>query len=183
MEHWMVIDLCNSNKESQQGVRSIDFLNLPAEIRNRIYEYAVTTSDGRSIEIGHRYPHVIHTGNAQLTITRVCRQLRHETLAMFYSMNHFVAYLEPTTREHPNKFRVTQWLIAIGEENAKHIINFTLRHNAVAASLYGNQLDGVISTEGLSLVRDVAKLQVWEMRDRMREIARGWSKPPPKLTM
>lgn len=53
---------------------------LPPELRNQIFELALTDVSG------YIYLRILRN-HAQLT--RVCRQLRAETLALFYSLHHF----------------------------------------------------------------------------------------------
>ncbi|KAH7093510.1 hypothetical protein FB567DRAFT_175488 [Paraphoma chrysanthemicola] len=54
------------------------FLDLPAELRNRIYDQAATTDD--PIRITHETP--LHHPHHYAGLTRVCRQIRNEYLAI-----------------------------------------------------------------------------------------------------
>lgn len=75
----------------KKGVRAIDFMDLPAEILNRICEYAVTYSDMIYQNCGCSLYR--STEALQPAITRASRQLRHDVLPMFYGINHFVINL------------------------------------------------------------------------------------------
>lgn len=105
---------CGGSTNSR--VRALSFLDLPAELRNQIYSYMEslhadlckdppTTYRRRRIADGgnttcsdgawwaHYAPTSLSGGIAfptQPPITRVCRQIRNETLPIFYGANDFV---------------------------------------------------------------------------------------------
>ena len=66
-------------------------MDLPPELRHRIYGYAVTSAEALL------FPSVCkHTSaplSAQPSITRVCRQMRKEALPLFYVLNKFEAHV------------------------------------------------------------------------------------------
>ncbi|KAK3658721.1 hypothetical protein LTR56_001592 [Elasticomyces elasticus] len=73
---------------------------LPAEIRNRIYELAITHQGSQSLRTGFQRPgDCIDIAKVdefnQLTCT--CRQLRQETHAMFYATNLFEVHIAADT--------------------------------------------------------------------------------------
>ena len=77
-------------KKSQKAPRS-PFLNLPAEIRNIIYDLVlvkakpISVTDSQSVHT----PAGIKRGVKQPSLLRVCRAIRAETLSVFYSGNNF----------------------------------------------------------------------------------------------
>lgn len=97
-----------SPTKGSSGVRPAKFLDLPREIRDIIYEYAV------------RSPHNLAVARRQPRITRVSRQVREETLAMFYEKNEFVVFLGILTWDAIVR-RLKEWLKAIGVANWSHI--------------------------------------------------------------
>lgn len=74
-------------------VQTISFLDLPAELRNRIYEHLLPLrQDWRIIATPFRDDLMLF--GDQPAITRVSKQIRAETLEMFYATNTFVAYIQ-----------------------------------------------------------------------------------------
>lgn len=69
------------------------FTELPAEIRNRIYGYVLPSEDQELIVATPFEDEAMAFGN-QPAITRVSRQLRSETLEMFYTNSNFVACIK-----------------------------------------------------------------------------------------
>lgn len=64
----------------------VGFLSLPAELRNRIYELVVTSDDEKE---SCKESAAICIPSLQPPLTRTCRTIRSETLAMYYSRNRF----------------------------------------------------------------------------------------------
>lgn len=63
-------------------------LSLPPEIRNRIYEYAVVELPCVEIHLRQHQEPCGH-GGEQPALTRTCRQIRNESLGLFYELNAF----------------------------------------------------------------------------------------------
>lgn len=95
------------------------FLDLPAELRNRIYHYSVVNERGLVRPI-------------QPPITRVCRQLRQEALGIFYARNCFVFTITGALRypdgtpfyaeeEDTHDQRDVSWMSSIGANNVAMI--------------------------------------------------------------
>ncbi|KAK3674543.1 hypothetical protein LTR78_005629 [Recurvomyces mirabilis] len=121
----------------RQGVRPLDFMDLPPELRSRIYEMVLrfdhfgdrviqfdqTPMFWFEIKPGYRHP------ACQPAITRVSRLLREETLKMFYSINTFSISLPEAfaTLEAGRKPEFEQWLEGIGETNAARVGRVILR--------------------------------------------------------
>lgn len=73
--------------------QTICFTDLPPEIRNRMYSDALP-SEGQDLIVASPFYDEAMTLAAQPAITRASRQLRSETLKMFYSTCTFVAYIK-----------------------------------------------------------------------------------------
>ncbi|KAK5705563.1 hypothetical protein LTR97_002682 [Elasticomyces elasticus] len=151
-------------KACKQGVRPLQFMDLPPELRNRIHEYAVRYYDQWMTDSGTRN-HEILTAKwsesyaaMQPAITKVSRQLRSETLEMFYATNQFVITLDYITSIEVDEgtFKASKWLRAIGTVNATHIkdctILFTPRYLCVP-------IEEILAKTDLSLVAGIAKLE------------------------
>lgn len=76
---------------------------LPAELRNKIYRLVV--SDNKPLTVCARSPG--YHKAIQPPITRVCRQIRDESLTMFYHCNEFVFEVTPA-----ESWTETRWDIA-----------------------------------------------------------------------
>lgn len=97
---------------------SFRFLDLPAEIRNRVYSYYFATSDTKPQYnlVNYRDP----------PITLACKQLRRESLPIFFSECTFLLtiganYFEPERKSEAGRLcllnRVSSRLIALGDNN------------------------------------------------------------------
>jgi hypothetical protein len=112
-----------SKAQMKQGVRPLDFMDLPAEIRTTIYEM---TFAAMPAHIHNKRP------SRPPGITRASRTLRQESLALFYAHTMFFTkideYSEPTTGSGGavefNFEAVRAWLSAIGEGNAALVQSF-----------------------------------------------------------
>ncbi|KAK4898262.1 hypothetical protein LTR27_004269 [Elasticomyces elasticus] len=116
------------------------FLGLPPEIRNLIYEYTITAKG--TLYVGtydfwslSRYNLVADSGSqwhegrrafryptlpVQPPVTKVCRQLRAETLTTFYAVNSFAVKIAELDRED-NANIFVQWSKVIGMANRQAI--------------------------------------------------------------
>ncbi|KAK1093912.1 hypothetical protein LTR48_001353 [Friedmanniomyces endolithicus] len=67
------------------------FAKLAPELRNRIYELVlyVPGRSGIKVRLGNRGAQV---KNAPLALTKVCREIRADTVKMFYAVNAFTVY-------------------------------------------------------------------------------------------
>jgi len=88
-------------------------LELPAELRNLIYEYTLTAPD-RLVLTNDTLPE-------QPALTRTCRQIRSECLPMFYEKNQFRYYCRDFSR-----VAINRWIDRIGTDNFK----LTHTHNS-----------------------------------------------------
>lgn len=89
--------------------QTVSFIDLPAEIRNRVYHYALPSSDEKLVVATPFKDELMRMGD-QPAITRTCRQVRKETLATFYAKSKFVAYLDDA---NVNVERLAKWCHAV----------------------------------------------------------------------
>jgi hypothetical protein len=85
--------LAQQNKTVPAPAQSLPFISLPAEIRIRIYEYTLPSSEDQLIVATPCRDDLMSLGT-QPPITRLSKQVRSETLEMFYTNSTFVAYIE-----------------------------------------------------------------------------------------
>jgi len=144
-----------------QGIRSLDLLDLPGEILNHIYSYAVTTSDGRDVGIGG----VNITGKTPC-ITAVSRRLRRETLPIYYALNHFTTELGFIGCKQ-ERLPINKWLLARAVEDMKYIAHITIFYNSdYIVRTCRADIQALMSQDGLVLIREVAKVVNWTYADR-----------------
>lgn len=91
---------------------------LPAELRNRIYEYALT-DDKQPLVVVHTWLSVSNGYGLcmQPALVRTCRAIRNEALSIFYSSNEFTASFEMQYSERVMR----AWLERIGRQNREHL--------------------------------------------------------------
>lgn len=82
---------------------SSPFAQLPRELRDLIYHYTFTTPSDRAS--------TLQDAQIQHPLTRTCRALRDETLALYFSLTRFNAHLDdgPATP-------LARWLVAMGAQ-------------------------------------------------------------------
>lgn len=99
------------------------FLDLPAELRNAVYELVV---QGRDRDADTKTPIRVVGGEFcigyhQPNITRVCRQMRREALFVFYRENTFTFNFDCVMDWlHDHDF-FAHWVEIIGHENARNL--------------------------------------------------------------
>ena len=92
------------------------FFDLPAEIRDQIYESTVI--DGSALGwVWVNSKHRTHL-HAPPTASLTCQQLRKEILPIHYSVSHFAIGICYVIGDAP---AFAEWLALIGEDNVKHI--------------------------------------------------------------
>lgn len=103
--------------EVQNPPTTSRLLSLPPEIRNMIWTYTVT-DDNKVIHL-----HLLHEYSAlelrsRLNITTVNRQIRHESLLMFYASNTFLMRSKPYPYKTPHT-ALANWLRGLKDEYRK----------------------------------------------------------------
>ncbi|KAK3657573.1 hypothetical protein LTR56_002348 [Elasticomyces elasticus] len=156
-------------RSRKEGVRPLQLMDLPAEIQNRIFEYAVSCftqyKDKATIELQaiHSCGGLYNWTAAQPAITRVSRQVRADSLAMFHSINHFVVEIIDWTAwklTNIGDHRASQWLEAIGPQNATAIKTITIRYCPDTLQKLGTSIDRIMTVTPFRFVATVAKLEV-----------------------
>lgn len=97
---------------------------LPAELRNKIYEYALIDQDPIPLYFTHRADRITQScpGPALL---QVCHQIRFEATAMYYTNNTFTIKPWNLLRCEPV---LEAWLRAIGPETRKFVSTVRMEH-------------------------------------------------------
>ncbi|KAK5732234.1 hypothetical protein LTR17_010680 [Elasticomyces elasticus] len=152
-------------KACKQGVRPLQFMDLPPELRNRIHEYTVGYYEKLNLpQLPAAVTNLVYELPLQPMITRVSRQMRKETLSMFYATNHFFLNLDhvPDRELMAGTFIASTWLRAIGAANVEHIKNFTVRYDPGVLPM---SIDNMMAETGLSLVSGIAKIELCSMWD------------------
>lgn len=75
---------CQSRLFPMGTMNHSPLLRLSAELRNVIYEHTFTS----------QYAVTLCSGKVQHPLTKTCRQIRHETLPMYYAVTKFNAHLD-----------------------------------------------------------------------------------------
>lgn len=163
-----------------------NLLSLPPEIRNRICALVVTPQDDSHCTRGPNGTRVIeladyyspsesdsntmeltnyHAGNEEWAIqpplTRVCKQLREETLAMYYAntflvvvWDHGYHYRDFGGKKYLNlnASAIEQWLTSIGAKNRALIKSFIVLHGARNRTrISADRFAGVLKDAGFAL--------------------------------
>ncbi|TKA61863.1 hypothetical protein B0A49_12590 [Cryomyces minteri] len=144
------------------------FLELPAEIRNLVYEMVTVQEDSiimyctysyhkhyKNYDHDHHYNHAHADALAekyQPAITRVSRQLRAKSLATYYSLNSFEINIE-----NPNSVKAfIRWIRGVGAINASNVQHLVLHDPAGYEEGYSIDMDlyGGASAVKLSVMDD-----------------------------
>ncbi|KAK5687712.1 hypothetical protein LTS10_001852 [Elasticomyces elasticus] len=161
-------EIIEKKRGRKEGVRPLQLMDLPSEIRNRIFDSAVSNmrrkNDKATIDFhtGSSYGDFYRWAAAQPAITRVSRQLRKETLEMFYDVNHFVVKLTDwTTWKHTSveDHKASQWLGAIGPQHAASIKAIILTYSQHRLQQLGTSIDRIMADTSFRYVAAVAKLE------------------------
>ncbi|KAK3075615.1 hypothetical protein LTR53_000953 [Teratosphaeriaceae sp. CCFEE 6253] len=97
-------------------------LSLPAELREQIYETMVGKLKNTITMLTNYDCFHSEVSASQPAISRVCHQLRHETLATFYSSNVFLAEVS----DQADLETALRWLATIGESNVARLRHIAL---------------------------------------------------------
>ncbi|TKA78379.1 hypothetical protein B0A55_04727 [Friedmanniomyces simplex] len=97
-------------------------LSLPAELREQIYALLVVKPRNTITMLSNHACFASEVSASQPALSRVNHQLRHETLATFYSSNVFLAELS----EHADLATALRWLESIGEVNVGRLRHLAL---------------------------------------------------------
>ncbi|KAK5732228.1 hypothetical protein LTR17_010674 [Elasticomyces elasticus] len=162
-------DIIKRKRGRKEGVRPLQLMDLPAELRNRIFEYTVSCRTGckgrATIELQGLYSggKPYKWAAAQPAVTRVSRQLRKETLEMFYGVNHFIVELtrlETFEVETIGDHKASQWLEGIGPQHAAFMKAISINYSLHALQELGTSIDHIMTGTSFRYVDAVAKLEV-----------------------
>lgn len=92
-------------------------LDLPAELRDYIYSFVVAKTTNTITMLFDYRCYLDEISASQPALSRVNKQLRHETLATFYASNTFNAQLDNAADLATAK----RWLRAIGDANVRNL--------------------------------------------------------------
>ncbi|KAF2216346.1 hypothetical protein CERZMDRAFT_93641 [Cercospora zeae-maydis SCOH1-5] len=128
---------------------------LPAELRNAIYEYSLLEGDngpetiylGRGSHDDHLTAYLVSDqhGSSPLHIhglPAVCRQLRWETLPVYYSINRFCIQTEYLKSDQKGEIieQIQKWVQTIGHEQARE-----MRHVTISLASFKGQQSPAVS--------------------------------------
>lgn len=97
-------------------------LNLPRELRDEILSYILIKPQNTITMLSNSYCYRSEVSASQPAVSKVSKQLRAETLPVFYNSNVFLAELSD-----PDDLRTAKsWLSAIGASNVEHLRHLVL---------------------------------------------------------
>ncbi|KAK3080483.1 hypothetical protein LTS18_000937 [Coniosporium uncinatum] len=136
----MLFDLTPTPLANTIGSQPFRFLDLPAELRNKIYKLAVTTREPNS----HRTAFLAQHAH-QPAITKASRQIRAESLPLYYSENTIEVDLtdeweiddsDDEQDEADEKRSVVwfrRWVAAFWNSHVKHVEHISIRYQVFRA--------------------------------------------------
>ena len=130
-------------------------LELPTEIRDAIFVFALSSSKPVVTFLLDDYQKDSYNEAVQPSLTRVSRQIREDTLPIFYGVNDFIIHSEPPKIGHSK-----QWLRCI-EPNMRLLqrLSFWIRY--VTLTNNRSEYNGAIC---ISLQRSKRE-DVWQVKD------------------
>lgn len=154
------------------------FLDLPRELRDEIFEYIIVKPTNTITMLENHNCFQNEVSAAQPAISRVNKQIRAESLPMFYKRNLFLAELT----NFMDLLTAKNWLEAIGNLNAGHLRRLALRGWTKVAfgrqkcrlwiSCELNLKDGTLEVEGNEAKVDEHR-HIFKDMDGMREAYRA----------
>lgn len=127
----------------EEAKSRISFMTLPPELRNRIYQLTLLPSKGDSGCVDNTTAIDLKTPNSTWTrqpaLTKVSRQIRAESLPLYYGLNKFVVRISQT-RSYRSTVKqcsfgkslssdcAAVWLSRIGKANIDLIKDLEIRH-------------------------------------------------------
>lgn len=104
------------------------FLTLPRELRDHIYELALVDRETTRQHEGARIPIRAGSYSVQPALTKTCRQVREETLVIYYGFNTFYSMIEWDASQSAFIMEpgLVNWLKSIGPDNTSKITDLNL---------------------------------------------------------
>lgn len=97
-------------------------LELPKELRDHIFSYILIKPQNTITMLSNSHCFQSEVSASQPTISKVNKQLRAETLPIFYSSNTFLAELS----DPEDLTTAKNWLAALGDRNIRHLRHLIL---------------------------------------------------------
>jgi len=124
------------------------FLNLPAEIRGHIFEFVLSSTEIVTFRLDS-FQRQSYCEAVQPALTRVSRQVRSESLPIYYACNDFVLHtegpkaddahrwLQCNARHLPDMRRLSFWVRYVTLTHSHHpLSNGVSSHGALSISVY-----------------------------------------------
>ena len=136
-------------------------VDLPKELRDEIFSHLLLKPQNTITMLSNSHCFRSEISAAQPTISRVCKQLRAETLPIFYSSNRFLAELG----DPEDLATAKNWLLAIGDENVRHLRHLVLSGWTRRARNEQGSLSGMYRYVRLVFDLREGKLRLEEQQD------------------
>lgn len=145
---------------SRSNTRTSRFLELPPELRDLIFEFALTS--GRTLVTFRLddYQRDSYLQATQPSLARVNRQLRHESLPIYYACNDFVLHTEGSKADDARR-----WLLC----NEPHLPKLRRVSYWVRCITLANQLMSSQGAMSISMMWD-AMNDCWKVDEQWRWI-------------
>lgn len=101
---------------------TMGLLDLPEELRDEIFSHILLKPQNTITMLSNSHCFRSEVSAAQPTISQVCKQLRMETLPVFYGSNRFLAELG----EAEDLETARNWLATIGDSNVRYLRHLVL---------------------------------------------------------
>ena len=144
---------------SMAGTDRCQFLELPAEIRELIYGWALKSDKPTVTFLLDYHQRDVYTEGVQPALTRVSKQVRKESLPVFYASNDFVLHTGD-----PKASQTRKWLRCI-ETRLPLLRHMSFWVRYVTLTNDRSEVTGAIE---LSLVRELTNGHVYWENDRWR---------------
>ncbi|KAF2485684.1 hypothetical protein BDY17DRAFT_322506 [Neohortaea acidophila] len=119
--------------------QSLNFFDLPPELRNKIYEFAFPCRERAAYNPVTHYRRIEPCRCFAQPLMRVSRQMRSESVSLHYSLHEFHFSLFP-----PTKPILLSWLDTIARASISHIRRFVVKRYVEGTTHYwGEQIQAV----------------------------------------
>jgi len=150
-------------------MQSLSFLNLPPELRNRIYSFALVQSapikpNVQSLAGEHENSGKPYTPETVLSVARTCKQIHNEAIAVYYADNTF---------EFDDTYALYVFLHIIGADRRSRIERIRFTYQGMSATQAFELLSGCPQLHHLTIIvsRETTKGSRHPQRDLLK--ARG----------
>lgn len=144
--------------------QTVAFLELPAEIRNRIYHYALVSDETRNVQEACTTRRGRNNGSWKALLAeeclqkpallRTCTTVRNEATAIFYVLNNFHGVICPGGSDLASACTLA-WLKAIGSVDRKLMSEIKITLIRPEGSLEpARQIEKVLTKNGMPVLAD-----------------------------